>query len=231
MALTLSMTDLLAQVLCGWGVKLNNDRAHTFASAVAHWMQHCSRTRLIELLKVMVKLGIRVHHLGKCGSSCRALPAIMEGSAASVMRNECDTQDLLEAADCLYSIRLCCDDSPMKEESVSEAGNRHPGDAWLCAFLECFLSRNFRQPLFRHQADLATALSALCCEPAVHYSHKASPSLASLSERTKEFSPSPAAVQLLRQALTISEGRKHDFIIAPLSHWLHDVPHVDRLKA
>ena len=38
---------------------------------------------------------------------------------------------------------------------------------WVSAYLTCFLSRKFRQPLLRHYADLAVALAALCAPVAV----------------------------------------------------------------
>ncbi|GAX79624.1 hypothetical protein CEUSTIGMA_g7065.t1 [Chlamydomonas eustigma] len=208
------------QVLNGWGVKLNHYRSHTFVSAVAQWMEHCSRSRLVQLLKIMVLLGIRVNDLwiSEGGSRWKDQPPFLEGSVAV---QESNVSPISLQTDRPSSHRMHTHDVPLKEKEPSvTVGGTTLTDAWLCAFLKCFLSRNFRQPLPRHQSDLTMALSTLC-QPLVHSAVKAQLRVSPLS---------PAAEQLLRQALMIPEGWKPNLTNTPPNHWLHFIPANNRLS-
>ena len=79
---------------------------------------------------------------------------------------------------------------------------------WLCAYLRCFLSRNFRQPLPRHLADLAVAAAAICTPSAV-------------SEWDEE------AAALLRQVLLPPLPAQEE---GHAGHWLQSLPR-DRVQA
>ena len=80
--------------------------------------------------------------------------------------------------------------------------------SWLCAYLRCFLSRKFRQPLPRHQADLAVAAAAICTPSAV-----------------SEWDEEAAALlqQVLFPLLSVQEEGQ-------AGHWLQSLPW-DRVQA
>ena len=80
---------------------------------------------------------------------------------------------LVEMLLALAPLGVKLDVGPQHERPVlPEQGGDTPAPVpnaapWLCAYLRCFLSRKFRQPLPRHLADLAVAAAAICTPSAV----------------------------------------------------------------
>ncbi len=125
------------QVLAGWHVRPGAPWVSDLLAAVQRQLPRFSRSRLVELLLGLVPLGVQLL-VGVDGGT---------GDAAATVASagEAGTPAIVEAGTAVV-----------------------PGAApWLCAYLRCFLSRKFRQPLPRHLVDLAEAVSALCHPVAV----------------------------------------------------------------